>query len=108
MPLFFCSARAFHGRAIHHVRLCAVWLSRAVYSLDKELPDRVSVFSVFGRVGDHINCCRLVARYCFVEFSDGNAARQALETLNSQLIPGTSGVCIPYCILYTVSDSHVS
>ena len=42
--------------------------------------------------------CRLVARYCFIEFNDSSAARQALESLNSQPIPGTNGVCLffPY------------
>ena len=35
----------------------------------------------------------MAARYCFVEFADDVSARQALETLNNQTIPGTSGVC---------------
>ena len=34
----------------------------------------------------------LAARYCFVEFNDDNVAHQALESLNGQTIPGTSGV----------------
>lgn len=34
----------------------------------------------------------LAARYSFVEFNDDNVARQALESLNGQTIPGTSGV----------------
>jgi hypothetical protein len=32
----------------------------------------------------------VVARYCFVEFTDGNTAQQALESLNGQAIPGSS------------------
>jgi hypothetical protein len=36
----------------------------------------------------------VAARYCFVEFADDVSARQALESLNNQTIPGTSGVCI--------------
>jgi hypothetical protein len=34
----------------------------------------------------------VAARYCFVEFADDVSARQALESLNNQTIPGTSGV----------------
>lgn len=58
----------------------------------------------------HKVCFRLVARYCFVEFSDGNAARQALEMLNSQLIPGTNGVCIvlgTLCVMILLLPSSV-
>ena len=50
-----------------------------------------------------------------MEFSDSNAARLALESLNSQPIPGTNGVChflpyriLPYlCILATISVKKV-
>lgn len=42
--------------------------------------------------------CSLVARYCFVEFIDSSAARQALESLNSHPIPGTNGVPLPFAI----------
>jgi RNA recognition motif-containing protein len=68
--------------------------------------DEAFLTAVFAQFGYHVQSIRwirnyqtgLVARYCFIEFNDSSAARQALESLNSQPIPGTNGVCLffPY------------
>lgn len=36
--------------------------------------------------------CRVMARYCFLEFNDAIVTKQILERLNNQPLPGTSGV----------------
>lgn len=33
-----------------------------------------------------------MAQYCFLEFDELSTARNVLETLNNQIIPGTNGV----------------
>lgn len=70
--------------------------------MDQKLSNRVSLLCI----GKHVwlpstlyISNRLVARYCFVEFNDAIAARQALERLNGQFIPGTSAVSGSYTCL---------
>ena len=36
--------------------------------------------------------CRMMARYCFLEFNDSIVTKQIIERLNNQPLPGTNGV----------------
>ena len=44
-----------------------------------------------------------MAQYCFLEFDELSTARNVLDTLNNQIIPGTNGVTINMCYVTIVS-----
>ena len=72
------------------------WCVQYPYLANQTVARVLPVTHVAFTVVDHLvltYCiCRMMARYCFLEFNDSIVTKQIIERLNNQPLPGTNGV----------------